>query len=41
MTTPRYSALNSSRITRTASSGSRYSSVGLLARLALASIALH
>ena len=28
ITTPRYSALNSSRITRTASSGSRYSSVG-------------
>ena len=35
MTTPRYSALNSSRITRTASSGSRYSSVGLLALLGL------
>ena len=38
MTTPRYSALNSSRITRTASSGSRYSSVGQLAFFAFASI---
>ena len=34
MTTARYSALNSSRITRTASSGSRYSRVGPLARFA-------
>ena len=41
MMTPRYSALNSSRMTRTASSGSRYSSVGLLALLALASIVFH
>ena len=35
MTTPRYSALNSSRMTRTASSGSRYSSVGPLRLLGL------
>ena len=41
MTTPRYSWLNSSRMTRTAMSGSRYSSAGAGDRLASASIWSH
>ena len=41
MTTPRYSLLNSSRITRTAMSGSRYSRVGPVALRPASAIASH